>query len=110
MGTKNLVKFSEQNFESEILSYSGIVIVDFWAEWCAPCIMLTPVIEFLAEQYQGKIKVGKLNVDENPVIASQYGITGIPAVIIFKDGKIVKEMVGFQPKEAYISEIEKLLN
>lgn len=97
---------TDKNFDSEVLKSDLPVLVDFWAEWCGPCLMAGPVIEELAKEYKGKIKVGKLNVDENPKIAEKYGILSIPTVIIFKEGKEIKRQVGFVGKEAY----EKLID
>ncbi len=89
-------KFTDSNFKSEVLSSPTPVLVDFWAEWCAPCRALAPIVEKVAEANTGKVKVGKLNVDENPETAQQYGIQGIPTLLLFKGGKVVHQMVGFQ--------------
>lgn len=85
---------SDTNFETEVLNSSQPVLVDFWAAWCAPCRMLTPTVEAVAEQYQGKARVVKLNVDENVDASSRYGIKGIPTLILFRDGKEVERVVG----------------
>ncbi len=85
---------SDANFENEVLSSSQPVLVDFWAAWCAPCRMLTPTVEAVAEAYQGKAKVVKLNVDENVDSSSRYGIKGIPTLILFRDGKEAERVVG----------------
>ncbi len=97
MGNEQTI--TDQNFESEVLKSTEPVLVDFWAEWCGPCRMLGPVIERIAESNQGKLKVGKLNVDENKETPQKYGIQGIPTVILFKDGEVAKQLVGFQSQE-----------
>ena len=88
--------FTDSNFKNEVLGSNIPVLVDFWAEWCAPCRALAPVVEKIAETNAGKLKVGKLNVDENPESAQQYGIQGIPTLLLFKGGKVAQQIVGFQ--------------
>ncbi|HHV93330.1 MAG TPA: thioredoxin [Firmicutes bacterium] len=106
----NLVKeFTEDNFETEVLQRPGMVVVDFWAEWCGPCRRLTPIIEELAEEYAGRITVGKLNVDGAQRIAGQYGILSIPTLAFFVDGKPVDQMVGLHPKDVIKKKIEELI-
>ena len=90
------VVVTDSNFKNEVLSSNIPVLVDFWAEWCAPCRALAPVIEKVADANAGKIKVGKLNVDENPQSAQQFGIQGIPTLLLFKGGKVANQIVGFQ--------------
>ncbi len=94
-------EFTDTNFQSEVLESDRPVLVDFWAPWCGPCRLVGPTIEELAEQYDGTIKVGKLNIDENQQSPSDFGISSIPAVLLFKDGKVVETLVGVQPKERY---------
>lgn len=104
-----VTNLTDRNFEEEVLKSSQPVLVDFWAPWCGPCLIVSPVIEELAKEYQGKIKVGKLNVDENPQVASKYGIMSIPTIMIFKDGEIVRGMVGAAPKEFFKEKIDEVL-
>jgi len=101
--------FTDQNFEGEVLKSDQPVVVDFWAPWCGPCRIVSPVIEELAKEYEGKVKVGKLNVDESPQTAQTYGIMSIPSVLFFKNGQPVKTMVGAQPKENYKKSIDEAL-
>ena len=89
--------FDEKNFKSEVLDSVVPVMVDFWATWCMPCRMLGPVIEEIAEESKGAYKVGKVNVDENPGLASSYGVMNIPTVLVFKNGKVVEKSVGVVP-------------
>lgn len=100
--------FTDQNFKEEVLDSKTPVLVDFWAEWCAPCRIVSPIVEEFATEYSGKLKVGKLNVDENQV-ASQYGVMSIPSLLIFKDGKVVKTMIGAQSKDNFKREIDSVL-
>lgn len=101
-------QFTDQNFEQEVLKSDKPVLVDFWAAWCGPCQMMGPIIEELAEEVKDKYKVGKLNVDENRETASKYGIMSIPTLIIFKDGKEVRQFVGVQSKENLEEELGKI--
>jgi thioredoxin 1 len=100
--------FTDQNFETEVLKSDKPVLVDFWAPWCGPCQMMGPVIEELAKEFEGKVKVGKLNVDENNAVAQKYGIMSIPSLKIFKGGQVVKEFTGVQAKETLKGELEKI--
>ena len=106
MAGKNVVTFSDSNFDSEVLQSKVPVMVDFWAEWCGPCKMLGPTIDILADEYAGKVKIGKLNVDDNIATPTRYGIRGIPALLIFQGGKVQDQLVGAQPKD----NIAKVLN
>lgn len=103
----NVAAVTTNNFESEVLKSNTPVLVDFWAAWCGPCRMVAPVIDQLGEQYSGKLKVVKLNVDENPEIAEKYQILSIPTVYLFKDGSKVEEMVGARPKQSFEDMISK---
>ncbi len=95
----NLVMVSDSTFDSEVLSSETPVLVDFWAPWCGPCRMIAPVVESLAQEYQGRLTVAKLNVDENPATAQKYQVMGIPTLILFKGGEPVERIVGYMPKE-----------
>ena len=114
---QDLIKFmsssaapvTDASFPKEVLESSVPVLVDFWAPWCGPCRMVAPVVDEIAEQYEGQIKVVKLNTDENPQVASQYGIRSIPTLMIFKDGQRVDMVVGAVPKTTLASTLEKYL-
>lgn len=101
--------FTDANFQAEVLDSKQPVLVDLWAEWCGPCRMVGPIVEKIAAEYAGKLKVGKLNVDENSEIPQQYGVQGIPTLILFKDGKDVQRIVGFQPEEKLKKTIDSFL-
>ena len=100
-------EFTDQNFETEVLKSEIPVLVDFFAVWCGPCQMMAPAIEEIAKEQETKIKVGKMNVDENPQTAEKYSIMSIPTLILFKDGQVVKTLQGFRTKEDIIREISK---
>lgn len=103
------VILNDSNFEEEVLKATGPVMVDFWATWCGPCRMLAPVVEELAKEYAGKVKVCKLNVDEGPDSSSKYRITSIPTIIFFKDGAVAGQTVGLQSKAALQEKLNALL-
>ena len=94
----NLIEFTDDNFDTEVLKSHLPVLVDFWAEWCGPCKMIAPIVEEIASDYAGKVKVGKVNVDFNNQVAMQYGIRGIPALLVFKGGAVANQIVGAVPK------------
>ena len=106
MAGNHILEFSEQNFEEEVLKSDKPVLVDFWATWCAPCRMMAPAIDAIAEEYAGRAKVGKLDVDENLTLTSQYRIRGVPTLLLFKGGQILEQIAGAASKEA----ISKLLD
>ena len=100
--------FTDQNFQTEVLESTIPVLVDFWAEWCHPCKIVGPIVEELATEYAGKLKVGKVDVDANQV-AGNYGIMSIPSLLIFQNGQVVKSMVGAQSKDSFKREIDSIL-
>ncbi len=101
--------FTDQNFKKEVLDSQSPVLVDFWAEWCTPCRIVSPIVEELATTYSGKLKVGKLDVDANGQTAQSYGVMSIPTVMLFKDGQPIKVMIGAQSKDNYKREIDSAL-
>ena len=110
MASDKVQKVTDDNFESEVLKSNLPVLVDFWAEWCGPCRALSPTIDDLANQYSDKLKVCKMNVDENPQTPSQYKIRGIPTLLLFKNGQLEDQIVGAQSKENIVQVIQKLLS
>jgi len=103
------VEIEEAKFEEAVLKAESPVLVDFWAPWCGPCRMVAPVVEELAEDYDGKVNFVKLNVDDSPQIASKYGVMSIPTLILFKDGKPVSNVVGFRPKDELKKSLDEAL-
>ena len=103
----DILEAMDASFEAQVLKSNVPVLVDFWASWCAPCRAIAPVVEELAGTYKGKIKVAKINVDDNPSTPGKYGVRGIPTLILFKDGKVVDQLVGAVPKSQIKELIEK---
>ncbi|MBC9908923.1 thioredoxin [Chitinophaga varians] len=100
------LEFTDANFQTEVLDSDKLTVVDFWAEWCGPCRAIGPVIEELSKDYAGKVNIGKVNVDVNPQISIDYGITSIPAILFIKDGKVVDKQVGAVPKAVLDKKIQ----
>jgi thioredoxin 1 len=105
MASGNINVFSDENFENEVLNSETPVLVDFWAPWCGPCRIIAPVVEELSETYEGKLKVGKLNVDDNQKTSMKFGIRSIPTLLVFKDGEVAEQIIGAVPK----TEIERVV-
>jgi thioredoxin 1 len=109
MAGKQTLEFTEQNFEVEVLRADMPVLVDFWAEWCAPCHMMAPAVAAIADEYAGRAKVGKLNVDENQSLAGRYNIRGIPTLLLFKNGAVQEQHVGVISKDVIAKMLERHL-
>jgi thioredoxin 1 len=105
----NVVTVTDDNFQTEIAGYQGLAMVDFWAVWCGPCRMVAPIVEQLADQYQGQVRVGKLDVDNNPRSATQFNVRSIPTILFFKDGQLVDSIVGALPKPMLERKIQEHL-
>lgn len=103
------VEFTDANFDQEVLKSDVPVLVDFWAVWCGPCKMIAPLVEELAGEYQGKVKIGKVDVDNNPDISMKYGIRSIPTLLIFRDGNIVDQIIGAVPKQSMAQKLDAQL-
>ncbi|HBS60164.1 MAG: thioredoxin [Bacillota bacterium] len=104
-----VLSVDRENFQAEVMDSSIPVLVDFWAPWCGPCRMVAPVMEELAQDFADQLKVVKINVDENSALASQYNVMSIPAIMLFKNGQVVEQMVGFKPKAALAAKIQSQL-
>ncbi len=103
------LELTDANFEQEIASYEGVAVVDFWALWCGPCKMISPIIDEMAEKYAGKVKVGKVDVDNNSQVSLKYAIRSIPTVLFFKNGEVVDKHVGTAPKSQFFDKVDALL-
>ena len=106
---ENVIELTNENFDSEVISHQGTVLVDFWAPWCGPCRMVGPVVEQIATEYAGRAKVAKLNTDEASDIASRYGIRSIPTLLFFKNGEVVQQLVGAYPKPKITEKLDAAL-
>jgi thioredoxin 1 len=104
------VTLTDENFQEEVLKSDKPVLVDFWAEWCGPCRMVAPIVEELASEYNGSLKVGKVDVDANQKVSMQFGIRSIPTLLIFKGGRVVEQVIGAVPKRALTEKVTKHLN
>ncbi|HET6612971.1 MAG TPA: thioredoxin [Kofleriaceae bacterium] len=109
MSSPDIVDLTDDNFESEIINASTPALVDFWAVWCGPCRQVAPTVEALATEYKGKLKVGKLNIDDHQIVPQQFGIRSIPTLLVFKGGKVVGQVVGAVPRSRLEEEIKKHL-
>jgi thioredoxin 1 len=107
MASENIVIATESNFKEQVLSSAQPVLVDFWAEWCGPCKMIAPVLDELANEYGGKIKIAKVNIDENQNLAAQYRVTAIPTLLVFKGGQVLEQMVGAKSKRDLKASLDK---
>ncbi len=107
MSNENVVEFTDDNFKAEAIESDVPVLVDFWAEWCQPCKMIAPTIEQLAQDYAGRVKVGKVDTDSNREVSIEYGISSIPTVILLKGGEVIHKFVGVTAKDDFVAELEK---
>ncbi|MBN2543669.1 thioredoxin [bacterium] len=103
------IKITDDNFETEVLKSDIPIVIDFWAEWCRPCLIMAPVLEDLATDFEGKIKIGKINVDNSPRLASQYQIRGIPTLLFFDKGQVIDQVVGVVPKDYLTGKINQFI-
>jgi thioredoxin 1 len=108
MAGEGVLEITDANFDEQVLKSSQPVLVDFWATWCPPCRALGPVIDELAKEFAGKVKVGKVDADVHQQSCVQYGITALPTILLFKDGQIVRKFVGLAPKREFVSEMQKV--
>jgi thioredoxin 1 len=102
-------EFTDDNFQVEVLDSDKLSMIDFWAEWCGPCRAIGPVVDELSKEFEGRVNIGKVNVDHNPQLSMNYGITSIPAILFIKNGQVVDKLVGAQPKHNFIKRIESHL-
>jgi len=107
MAGQFVTEINDANFEKEVLQSDQPVLVDFWAAWCGPCRALAPIVDELAKDYQGKIKVGKMDVDSNSATPMRYKVTGIPTLLVFKGGQVVEQLVGYKPKDAIAQALDR---
>lgn len=108
MASDTVLELTDANFDTEVVNADQPVLVDFWAEWCMPCRMLAPVIDKLSQQYEGKVKVGKVDTDANRETSVKYGISAIPTIILFKDGEVHKKFVGVTPEAEFVAELDSV--
>ena len=109
MAAENVKEFTDAAFDSEVLGNDNVVLVDFWAEWCGPCRAIAPVIDQLATDYEGRAVIGKMNVDQNPGVPGNFGIRGIPTLLVFKGGEVVAQLVGAQSKAKIAEQLDRAL-
>lgn len=103
------MQLTDANFQAEVMQSDKLSVVDFWAPWCGPCLALTPTIDALAAEYEGKVNIGKVNVDENPNLSVEFGVTSIPCIVYIKNGQVVDRQVGAAPKSAFDKKIQQHL-
>ena len=108
MAAANILTLNNGNFSTEVLNSSTPVLVDFWAEWCGPCKMIAPVLDELAGEYDGRVKIGKVNIDDDQALASQYGIRAIPTLLVFKGGQVAEQIVGMKSKRDLKASLDKV--
>lgn len=106
---ENVLTLTDSNFDPEVIKSGTPVMVDFWAPWCGPCKMVAPILDELATEYNGKVKIGKVNVDDHQALASQYGIRAIPTLLIFKQGQVVDQVIGLKSKKDYKLKLDRVL-
>jgi len=109
MAASNILVLTAENFPAQVLQSTKPVLVDFWAEWCGPCKMIAPVLDELAAEFDGRVSIGKINVDEQQALASQFGVQGIPTLLIFKGGQVIDQVVGLRGKKDLQSRLERAL-
>ena len=107
MASKEIVEVTDANFDADVLKSDKPVLVDFWATWCGPCRAIAPIVEELATEFQGKITIGKMDVDSNSATPMRYKVTGIPTLLVFKGGQVVEQIVGYRPKEAIAQALDR---
>ena len=107
MASANIVTLTADNFGKEVLQSPAPILVDFWAEWCGPCKMIAPVLDELATEYDGKVRIGKVNIDEHPSLAAEYGVRAIPTLLLFKGGQVAEQMVGAKSKRDLKASFDK---
>ena len=108
MASPNIITLTQENFEQQVLKSSVPVLVDFWAEWCGPCKMIAPILDELADEYSGRIQIGKVNVDEFQSLAAEYGVRGIPTLLLFQDGQVAEQIVGLRSKRDLRASLDKV--
>ena len=108
MANPNLVTLTKENFAQEVLQSYTPVLVDFWAEWCGPCKMIAPILDELADEYQGRVKIGKLNIDDHQSLATEYGIRAIPTLLLFHEGQVAEQIVGLRSKRDLKASFDKV--
>ena len=108
MSTPNILTLTSENFDQEVLKSPTPVLVDFWAEWCGPCKMVAPILDELATEYDGKVKIGKVNIDDHQALATEYGIRAIPTLLLFKGGQVTDQIVGLRSKRDFKAKLDRV--